>query len=110
MDYDWDEYGSDQTEARRRMIAKTIREIGIDELRALGGKLFRYSDDPWRIAFFAFLDESPGGTIYHAEAGGEAEVIFCPSENKGFWYIPGKGMGPLQARALKVLAEVAGNL
>ena len=109
MDDDWDEFGSDQTEARRRMIVKTIREIGLDELRELGGRLFRYSDDPWRVAFFAFLDENPGGPIYYAEAGGEAEVVFCPARNKGLWYIAGKGMGPLQDRALKVLAEVAGE-
>jgi len=34
---------------RRKAIAKSIRPISVEELKKLGGEVFRYADDPWRI-------------------------------------------------------------
>jgi len=47
---------------RRKGIAKSIRTISVEELKKLGGELFRYADDPWRETFFRFIAENPGAT------------------------------------------------
>ena len=31
---------------RRKAIAKSVRTISVEELKKLGGELFRYADDP----------------------------------------------------------------
>jgi hypothetical protein len=51
---------------RRKAIAKSIRTISVEELKKLGGELFRYADDPWREAFFRFIAENAGAACCYA--------------------------------------------
>ena len=51
---------------RRKAIANSIRTISVEELKAIGEQIFRYADDPWREAFFAFIAQNPlnaGGAV-----------------------------------------------
>jgi hypothetical protein len=54
------------TEARRKAIAASIRTVGLEELKALGERLFPFVDNPWREKFFGFLTEHAGATFHHA--------------------------------------------
>jgi hypothetical protein len=97
----------DIAESRRRAVAESIKPVSAEELKALGEKLFPYSDDPWRQAFFEFIAENPHETFHHALAGEGVEIIYCRAKDRGFWFLPKSGMGPLQARGLKMMNELA---
>jgi hypothetical protein len=91
---------------RRKAIAKSIRTINVEELKALGEEIFRYADDPWRDTFFRFIAENPGATFHHAITSDGVNIVYSRGEDKGMWFLPGSGMGPLQARGRKVMKEM----
>jgi hypothetical protein len=91
---------------RRKAIAKSLRIISVEELKALGEQIFRYADDPWREAFFKFIAENPGATFYHATTSDGVNIVYCRNEDKGMWFLPGSGMGPLQATGRKIMKEM----
>jgi hypothetical protein len=91
---------------RRKAIAKSIRTISVEELKRLGGELFRYADDPWREAFFRFIAENPGATYHHAVMSDGVNIVYCRDQDKGMWFLPGSGMGPLQATGRKIMKEM----
>ena len=90
-------------EARRKAIAETIRSIDIEELKALCEALFPDMDHPWRKAVFNFINENAAATFHHAVTEDRVHFIYCPAKDKGIWFLPGSGMGPMQARGLKML-------
>jgi hypothetical protein len=94
------------TQARRKAIAGSIRTISVEELKALGEKLFPFFDDPWRETYFGFIAENSGATFHHAVTHDGVHIIYCHAKNKGMWFLPGTGKGPLQARGLKTLSEI----
>ena len=91
---------------RRKAIAKSIRTISVEELKALGNEIFRYADDPWREAFFKFIAENPGATFHHAVMSDGVNIVYCRDKDKGIWFLPGSGMGPLQATGRKAMNEI----
>jgi hypothetical protein len=92
---------------RRKAIAKSIRTISVEELKKLGGELFRYAEDPWREAFFRFIAENPGATYHHAVMSDGVNIVYCRDKDKGIWFLPGSGLGPLQATGRKVMKEMS---
>lgn len=90
---------------RRKAIANSIRPISVEELKKLGGELFRYAEDPWREAFFQFIAENPGSTYHHAIMSDGVNIVYCRDKDKGIWFLPGSGMGPLQATGRKVMKD-----
>jgi hypothetical protein len=93
---------------RRKAVAKSIRIINGDELKKLGNEIFHYADDPWRETFFAFIAENPGATFHYAVTSDGYNVIYSRDKDKGMWFLPGSGMGPLQVRgreAMKAIIE-----
>lgn len=94
------------TEARRKAIAETIHPISVEELKTLGEGLFPIVDHPWREKFFTFLSENAGATFHHATTDDRIHIIYCRSQDKGMWFQPGSGMGPLQPKGLKILKEI----
>jgi hypothetical protein len=94
------------TDARRKAIEKTIQPIDIEQLKALGEKVFPTFDHPWRETFFQFLEENSGSTFYHATTHDQVEIIFCPDKEKGMWFLRRGGTGPLQAKGLQTLKEI----
>ena len=95
---------------RREALAKSIRLVDIEEASALGEQLFPHLDDPWRQQFFSFLKENPIASYYHATALDDVQVLFTRPANQGIWFIPGKGVGILQERGIRVLAELAAGV
>jgi hypothetical protein len=91
---------------RRKAIAKSIRTINTDELKKIGEEIFHYADDPWRDAFFRFTDENKGSTFHHAITSDGVNIIYCRDKDKGMWFLPGSGMGPLQARGRQIMTEM----
>jgi hypothetical protein len=94
------------TKERRKAIAKSIRTVEAEELKKIGEEIFRYAEDPWREAFFRFIAENPGATFHHAVTSDNVNIIYCRDKNKGMWFLPGSGMGPLQARGKRVMKEM----
>ena len=94
------------TEARRQAIAKSIRTIDAEELKALGEQLFPTVENPWRELFFGFIAENAGNSFYHAATHDGIQVIYCPAKDKGMWFKPGIGMGPLQAKGRGILKQI----
>jgi len=91
---------------RRKAIAKSIRTISVEELKKLGEELFPHSDHPWRETFFQFLAENRGSTFHHAITSDGVNLLYCRDQDKGMWFLPGSGMGPLQARGRQVMKEM----
>jgi hypothetical protein len=96
----------DLTEDRRKAIAESIRTISVEELKSLGEGLFPYLDHPWRKTFFDFLHENAGATFHYATTNDRIHFIYCRAQEKGMWFMPGSGMGPLQPKGLKILKEI----
>jgi hypothetical protein len=94
------------TKERRKAIAKSIRTVDTEELKKIGEEIFRYAEDPWREAFFRFIAENPGATFHHAVTSDNVNIIYCRDKDKGMWFLPGSGMGPLQARGKRVMKEM----
>jgi hypothetical protein len=92
--------------ARRKAIAASIRTISVEELKALGERLFPFIDDPWQERFFEFISEYSGATFYHAATHDGVELIYCHGKEKGVWFMPGTGMGPMQPKGLTALKQI----
>ena len=91
---------------RRKAIAKSIRTVSIEELKALVEKIFRYADDPWREAFFKFIAENPSATFRHAVTSDGINIVYCRDKDKGMWSLPGSGKGPLLEKARRAMKEI----
>lgn len=96
-------------EARREAIRDTVHTISAEEMRSLGESLFPSAEHPWRERFFAFISENPGATYHHAVTDDNVHILYCGAQERGMWFRPGSGMGPLQAKGLQVMKEVAGT-
>ena len=93
-------------EARQESIKRTLEPVSVEKLRELGEKLFPFIDHPWRDPFFKFLDENSGSNFVHGKADDGVEVVYCPAKERGIWFVPKRGLGPLQKRGLDFMKEV----
>jgi hypothetical protein len=100
--FDFDEL----TKERRESIAKTVRTASVDELKKLGDQIFPYVEDPWREAFFGFIAQNPGATFHYAITSDGVHIVYCREKDKGIWFIPGTGKGPLQARGRQTMRQI----
>ena len=91
---------------RRKAIAKSIRTVSIEELKKIGEEIFPSPDDHWRDAFFRFVAENSGATFHHAVTSDGVHIVYCRDKDKGMWFLPGTGKGPLQARGRKIMTEI----
>jgi len=94
------------TEARRKAIAGSIRTISVEELKALGERLFPLMDNPWREKFFGFIAENAAATFHHATTHDGVQIVYCRTEDKGMWFMPGIGMGPMQPKGRAILKQI----
>jgi len=94
------------TEARRKSIEETIDPIDVNQLKTLGEGLFPSMEHPWREVFFQFIAENAGASFYHATTSDRVHIIYCSTKEKGMWFRPGSGMGPLQEKGLRILKEI----
>jgi hypothetical protein len=94
------------TEGRRKSIEATLAPIGTNALTALGEKLFPYHDHPWRHLFLDFVTQNAGSTFFQATSHDGVEIIYCADKDKGIWYLPSSGVGPLTARGLAIMKGI----
>jgi hypothetical protein len=90
---------------RRKAIAKSIRVISVEELKKLGEEIFDEPDRPWRQTFLQLIAEHPGATFYQASAGEGVIFLYARDEDKGLWYLPGSGIGPLSVAGRQIMKE-----
>ena len=93
-------------EARREALKKTIKPISLEELKKLADSLFPYLDHPWREPYLRFLEENSGSPFYHGDAGEGLQIICCPAKDRGVWYFPNAGVGPMQPAGVKTIKEI----
>ena len=94
------------TKERRAAIARSIRSMSTEELKQIGEKLFPLAGDAWRDAFFQFIADNPSATYHHAVTDDGVNLVYCREKDKGIWFLPGRGLGPLQARGRKTMKEI----
>jgi hypothetical protein len=56
--------------------------------------------------FFRFIAENPGATIHHAVTSDGVNILYCREKDKGMWFLPKIGMGPLQERGREIMNEM----
>ena len=93
------------TEARRQAIIKSIRTIDGEELKKLGEQIFP-NVDPWRDQFFTFIARNAGAAFYHAATHDGIQLVYCPAKDKGVWFKPGIGLGPMQAKGRAIVKQI----
>ena len=93
-------------EERRKAAAKTLRIIEPAGLRALGETLFPAAGDPWRDAFFGFIEAHPNTKVYHAKTHDHVQVLYAPEEDKGIWFFANRGVGILQERGRAMMRDL----
>lgn len=94
---------------RRKAIMKSIRIISVEELKKLGEEIFDSPDRPWRKAFLQLIAENLDGTFYHAFAGEGVVFLYSRDSDKGLWYRPGSGLGPLSVGGRQIMKEAIGT-
>jgi hypothetical protein len=77
----------------------------LEELKKLGEEIFDSPDRPWRQTFLSLIAEHPGATFYHASAGEGVIFLYSRDQDKGLWYLPGTGMGPLSVAGRQIMKE-----
>jgi hypothetical protein len=90
---------------RRKAITKSIRTISVEELKKLGEEIFDSPDQPWRQMFLSLIAENPGATFYHASAGEGVIFVYSHDGDKGLWYLPGSGLGPLSVGGRQLMKK-----
>jgi len=90
---------------RHKAIAKSIRPISLEELKKLGEEIFDDPGRPWRQTFLQLIAENPGATFYQADAGEGVIFLYCRDVDKGLWYLPGSGIGPLSEGGRQLMKE-----
>jgi hypothetical protein len=90
---------------RRKAIAKSIRIISVEELKKLGEEIFDSPDRPWRETFLSVVTENPGDRCYYASAGEGVIILYSRDSDKGLWYLPGSGLGPLPEGGQQMMKE-----
>jgi hypothetical protein len=93
-------------ETRRQAIADSIHPITLEQLKTLGEGLFPFLDHPWRQTFFGFIEQNSTARFYHGTTHDRVEIIYCQDQEKGIWFLPGGGVGPLQDAGLKIMKEI----
>ena len=105
MPFDKFEDVGDIDKERRKAIAKSIRIISVEELKKLGEEMFDDPDRPWRQKFLQFIAEHPAATFHHASAGEGVIFVYSRDGDKGLWYLPGSGLGPLSEGGRQLMKE-----
>jgi len=90
---------------RRKAIAKSIRIISVEDLKKLGEEIFDEPDRPWRQTFLSLIAENAAVTFYHASAGEGVIFLYSRDNDKGLWYLPGSGIGPLSQGGRQMMKE-----
>ncbi len=91
---------------RRTSVMKSIRTINIEELKKLAEEIFHDTDEPWRDTFFRLVAENPPPTFHHAVTHEGVIFLYCHAEDKGLWFLPGSGKGPLSPGGRQMMKEV----
>ena len=98
------------TAARRIAIASSIHTVSYGEAKALGEGLFPVTDEPSRGNYFKFISDNCNTTLLHATTNDGVHIVYCPEKNKGIWFVPGSGLGPLQTKSLRIVKEISENV
>src|SRR6266508_3084317 len=90
---------------RRKAITKSIRIISIEELKKLGEEMFDEPDRPWRQPFLEFIADHPRTTFHRASVGDSFVFLYSRDGDKGLWYLPGSGIGPLSEGGRQLMRD-----
>jgi len=92
--------------SRRHTIERSLRTIGVPELKALTDDLFLYTDDPWFEMFVNTIEDPTNHRFYHAVVDDRIQLLYCRDKEIAMWFIPGIGKGRLDPEQLKIVNEI----
>ena len=95
---------------RRKAVANSLHTITSDELKELAVKIWPIEGQAWGDAFRAFIKEHAGSTFYQATTNDNISIVYCREKEKGIWYMPGLGVGIMQAAGLKAMQEIVDSI
>ena len=93
------------SEERRKAIQESLKTMSVADLRQIVKELSDFEGDPWRENFVSVIKAHPEASFYRAVTQGGAVVLYCPGEDTGVWFLPGRGMGPLPEEAKRHMKE-----
>lgn len=93
------------SEERRKAIQESLKTMSVADLRQIVKELSDFEGDPWRENFVSVIEAHPEASFYRAVTQGGAVVLYCPGEDTGVWFLPGRGMGPLPEEAKRHMKE-----
>ena len=105
MPFDKLKYPEELWEERRRAVQESLQSMSVAELRKVVKELSDFEGDPWQENFVSVIDAHPEASFYRAVTQEGAIILYCPGEDTGVWFLPGSGMGPLQATGRKVMKD-----
>ena len=105
MPFDKLKYPEELWEERRNALQETLQSMTVPELRKIVKELSDFEGDPWRENFVSVIEAHPEASFYRAVTQGGAVVLYCPGEDTGVWFLPGRGMGPLPEEAKRHMKE-----
>lgn len=91
---------------RRQEIRRSLRSIGIEELKNLAHEHEEeFVGTPWRDEFLRLMTEQPEAAFYHAVPQKDSEVYYCHDADFGFWVLSHRGIGGLNAMAKNLMKD-----
>ena len=93
------------SEERRRAVQESLQSMSVAELRKVVKELSDFEGDPWQENFVNVIEAHPEASFYRAVTQEGAIILYCPGEDTGVWFLPGRGMGPLPEEAKRHMKE-----
>jgi Fe-S-cluster formation regulator IscX/YfhJ len=84
------------SEERRKAIQESLKTMSVADLRKIVKELSDFEGDPWRENFVSVIEAHPEASFYRPVTQGGAVVLYCPGEDTGVWFLPGRGMGHMK--------------
>jgi hypothetical protein len=94
---------------RKESARRTLRQVSIEELRALSMELFADRAHPFAEPFSQFIEEHRSETAVRGETSDGISFLYYPRSNRGIWYMyigERLSVGLLGTNSLKGLSEI----
>ena len=93
------------SEERRNALQQTLQSMTVAELRKIVKELSDFEGDPSQENLVSAIEAHPEASFYRAVTQEGAVIFYCPGDDTGVWFLPGRGMGPLPEEAKRHMKE-----
>ncbi len=93
------------SEERRKAIHGSLGTMSLVDLHQLVKELSDFEGDPSQENLVSAIEAHPETSFYRAVTQEGAIIFYCPGDDTGVWFLPGRGMGPLPDEAKRHMKE-----